>query len=151
MKKLLMTTLACLAACTDPEPTGEAAGAGSASPVVIASNYPLYYFAQWIAVDAIDVRFPVIEGDPANWSPSGEQAGDLQAQVLIVRALDELIERRILEHLPPVLVFGLAGVDPLVLGLKPVIGRNDLRFLEVRSHHRAADAQHCETQHSRTR
>ena len=34
-------------------------------PVVYASNYPLYFFANEIAGDVVDVRLPEMEGDPA--------------------------------------------------------------------------------------
>ena len=35
------------------------------APVVYASNYPLFYFAQEIAGGELDIRLPALEGDPA--------------------------------------------------------------------------------------
>ena len=53
-------------------------------PVIFASNYPLYFFAREIAGDAMDVRMPEIQGDPAYWAPNGDQAAALQAVDLIL-------------------------------------------------------------------
>ena len=54
------------------------------TPVVYASNYPLYYFASEIAGGDLDIRLPAIEGDPAFWAPDGEQVAALQAADLIL-------------------------------------------------------------------
>ena len=53
--------------------------AESESSSVYASNYPLQFFAQEIAGEALDVYLPEIEGDPAYWVPDGEQAAALQS------------------------------------------------------------------------
>ena len=58
--------------------------ADNTSPVVITSNYPLQFFAQEIAGEALDVRLPEIEGDPAYWVPDGEQAAALQSADLVI-------------------------------------------------------------------
>ena len=84
MKSILLFVLVCLAACTEQEPARNSPEAGRSTPVVIASNYPLYFFAQQVAGDAVDVRFPDIVGDPATWLPSGDQAVALQAADLII-------------------------------------------------------------------
>ena len=84
MKTILLLVLVCLTACTEQEPARNSPEAGRSTPVVIATNYPLYFFAQQVAGDAVDVRFPDIVGDPATWSPSGDQAVELQAVDLII-------------------------------------------------------------------
>ena len=58
--------------------------AGPEPLVVYASNYPLQFFAQEIAGDALDVRLPDIDGDPAYWVPDGAQAAALQAADLVI-------------------------------------------------------------------
>jgi zinc transport system substrate-binding protein len=58
--------------------------AGRGKPVVIASNYPLYFFTQQVAGTAVDVRIPDIEGDPASWLPNSEEIAALQAADLII-------------------------------------------------------------------
>jgi zinc transport system substrate-binding protein len=84
MRTLLLIIVMCLAACSEREPAGAGLKAGGEAPVVIATNYPLYFFAQQVAGDAVDVRFPDIEGDPASWSPDGDQAAALQSADLIM-------------------------------------------------------------------
>ncbi len=84
MKTILLLVLVCLAACTEQEPARNSPEAGRSTPVVIATNYPLYFFAQQVAGDAVDVQFPDIVGDPATWLPSGDQAVALQAADLII-------------------------------------------------------------------
>lgn len=84
MKKILLIALFLLAACMDKEAAGPAQEAGVNKPLAIASNYPLYVFAQEIAGDAVEVRFPDIAGDPATWSPDGEAAALLQTADLII-------------------------------------------------------------------
>lgn len=53
-------------------------------PVVYAVNYPLAYFAERIAGDAVEVVFPEMEGDPAFWNPSPEQIVEFQEADLIL-------------------------------------------------------------------
>jgi zinc transport system substrate-binding protein len=54
--------------------------------IVIASNYPLYFFAQQIAGDAggIDIRLPAMTGDPAEWKPDSAAIAELQNADLIL-------------------------------------------------------------------
>ena len=73
-----------LVACTDKEPPSPDLTSSQTKPVVISSNYPLYFFTREIAGDNIEVRFPTIEGDPAMWAPSGEDASKLQNADLLV-------------------------------------------------------------------
>ena len=66
------------------------AGTGSqtaARPLLVASNYPLFYFASQIAGDSEDVPqivLPEIEGDPAFWAPSAEQIQLMQSADLVL-------------------------------------------------------------------
>ena len=52
--------------------------------MVLATNYPLYFFASEIAGDAVDVRMPDIDGDPAMWVPGPADFSQLQAADLII-------------------------------------------------------------------
>ena len=81
---LLFVTLVLLTACTEKQPDGVDLNAVQGRPVVIASNYPLYFFTKEIAGDVIDVRFPEIEGDPAMWAPVGQESADLQNADLLI-------------------------------------------------------------------
>ena len=75
---------ACLAACTGESPTSAEPATDEGRPVVVAANYPLYFFAGELAGDSVDLRFPVIEGDPALWVPDGGQVAELQAADLVL-------------------------------------------------------------------
>jgi len=70
--------------CGDADKTDAADADGGTQPTVYATNYPLTYFAQRIAGDAAEVRFPAIEGDPAFWRPTDEQVVALQDADLIL-------------------------------------------------------------------
>jgi zinc transport system substrate-binding protein len=59
----------------------------AARPLIVASNYPLYYLASQIADDSEDVPqivFPQIEGDPAFWAPSADQIQLMQSADLVL-------------------------------------------------------------------
>lgn len=85
MKKLFFITLASLlVACTEKEPAQFESPVTQGKPVVVTSNYPLYFFATEIAGDAINVRFPSIEGDPAMWAPTADDTALLQAADLLI-------------------------------------------------------------------
>lgn len=85
MKRLFFIALvALLVACTDKEAGDSNTPATQSKPVVVTSNYPLYFFATEIAGDAINVRFPSIQGDPAMWVPIGDDVGVLQAADLLI-------------------------------------------------------------------
>jgi len=71
-------------ACTGEAPDNQAASASHTRPVVVTSNYPLYFFASQIAGDEIDVRFPSIDGDPAMWVPGGDDLAMLQGADLLI-------------------------------------------------------------------
>jgi zinc transport system substrate-binding protein len=54
-------------------------------PTVLVVNYPLYFFASWIAGDAANVEFPAPEGvDPDYWRPSSEVIEQFQQADLIL-------------------------------------------------------------------
>jgi zinc transport system substrate-binding protein len=54
--------------------------------IVLASNYPLYFFAQEIAGNAggIEIRLPAMTGDPAEWKPDSGAVTELQNADLIL-------------------------------------------------------------------
>jgi zinc transport system substrate-binding protein len=80
---LLITMLltACGAEVT-PEPA--AASAEKITPLIITSNYPLYFFAREIAGDSAEVVFPVMDGDPANWKPGSEDIAGMQSADMVI-------------------------------------------------------------------
>jgi zinc transport system substrate-binding protein len=84
MKKIiLLAIVTLLMACTEKEPIGPDSTSRS-KPVVITSNYPLYFFTHEIAGESIKVIFPTIEGDPAMWAPTGPDVAQLQNADLLV-------------------------------------------------------------------
>ncbi len=84
MKRFLLLVSLALAACTGETPAPVESTPDTGPPVVIASNYPLYFFAGELAGDGIDLRFPEIEGDPAFWVPDGAQAAEMQSADLVL-------------------------------------------------------------------
>ena len=79
-----------VAACggDDRQPaTVDAAAPSPAKALVVASNYPLYYFASRIAEgveSAPEIVLPDIDGDPAFWTPGPEQIQLLQSADVIL-------------------------------------------------------------------
>ena len=74
-----------LAACggeSAPEPA--VVGADKTRPLIIASNFPLYFFAREIAGDSAEVIFPSMEGDPVNWKPGSEVIARMQSADLVI-------------------------------------------------------------------
>jgi zinc transport system substrate-binding protein len=85
MKKLLIIAFATLlVACTEKEPADQESTAAASKPVVVTSNYPLYFFTTEIAGNHIEVRFPSMEGDPAMWVPGDEDMSTLQDADLLL-------------------------------------------------------------------
>jgi zinc transport system substrate-binding protein len=84
MKRLLMLLTLILMACTEQAPVETGTTETVDKPVVVTSNYPLYFFASEIAGDAVDVQFPEIDGDPAFWAPDGDDAALLQTANLVI-------------------------------------------------------------------
>ena len=74
--------------------------------------------------------------------PQDPHPGDPERQVLPVGGVDELVEGRIFEGLPPVFVFCRRGLDPLVTGVQPGLLHLDRRAHVVGPHHGAAQDQH---------
>jgi len=79
-----LLTLLLLACSGENAPEPAAAGAVHGKPQIIASNYPLYFFAREIAGDSAHVTFPSMEGDPANWKPGGEAIAQMQSADLVI-------------------------------------------------------------------
>lgn len=70
-----------------PDAAGQpqAAGKASGKPVVAVANYPLKYFAERLAGDRIEVRFPApADEDPAFWQPGDADVGVFQNASLIL-------------------------------------------------------------------
>ncbi len=83
-KTLIIATAALLIACTGEYPADRESTATLSKPVVVTSNYPLYFFTAEIAGNDIDVQFPLIEGDPAMWVPGNGDMGILQDADLLI-------------------------------------------------------------------
>ncbi len=85
MKKLLFwSVLILLGACEEQVTDGSRLDDHVSKPLVLTSNYPLYYFASEIAGDVVNVQMPDIDGDPAMWVPGAADIPQLQAADLIV-------------------------------------------------------------------
>jgi len=80
-----------LAACGEMEDT-QSGNTGTEDrvanrPLVVTSNYPLFFFASQIAGDAKQaprIVLPSIGGDPASWVPTADQIGLLQSADLVL-------------------------------------------------------------------
>lgn len=76
---LLLSSLVFLAACEPDAATAPAEPASDeARPVMVASNYPLYFFASEISGGSVEVILPDIDGDPALWRPGPDDIALLQ-------------------------------------------------------------------------
>jgi len=74
-----------LAACDQSQPGGsDMAESEQGRPLVIASNYPLYFFASQIAGNTVEIVLPDIVEDPANWKPDSAAIEQMQAANLIL-------------------------------------------------------------------
>lgn len=63
----------------------QAGGKPSGKPVVAVANYPLKYFAERLAADLIEVRFPApADEDPAFWQPGDADVAVFQNAALIL-------------------------------------------------------------------
>lgn len=80
----LVLLLIFLSACDEQITSGSEADDGAGKSLVLATNYPLYFFASEIAGDVVDVRMPDIDGDPAMWVPGPSDFSQLQATDLII-------------------------------------------------------------------
>ena len=84
IRTALVLLLVFLSACDEQITGGPEADDGAGKPLVLATNYPLYFFASEIAGDAVDVRMPDIDGDPAMWVPGPSEFSQLQTADLII-------------------------------------------------------------------
>jgi len=85
-RKFLLPLLMLVLTACGGESSSESAeiGISSTRPLIVASNYPLYFFAREIAGDSAEVVFPEMEGDPANWKPGSEDIALLQSADLVI-------------------------------------------------------------------
>lgn len=84
---LVLSGLAFVQGCGSSEEEVSTAPAHEADtpPIVVASNYPLAYFAERIGGDVVDVQFYAKgSGDPAYWQPMPEQIAAMQEADLIL-------------------------------------------------------------------
>lgn len=85
IRHLLIFFMILLTACgTETAPPADISDNDRSRPLVIASNYPLYYFASAIAADSVDLNLPVMEGDPANWNPGAGAIAEMQRADLVL-------------------------------------------------------------------
>jgi len=81
MKRLLpfLSSLFLVAACgPDSAVAPVESVAEEARPMVVATHYPLYFFASEISGGSLEVILPDIEGDPAIWRPDPDDIALLQ-------------------------------------------------------------------------
>jgi len=80
----LLSAVLMIAGCGDADQSEETEAGGNGAPTVYTTNFPLTYFAQRIAGDTAEVRFPEIDGDPAFWEPGDEDVAAMQGADLIL-------------------------------------------------------------------
>jgi zinc transport system substrate-binding protein len=89
-RALLISVVLLVAACSGEDrqtSSKELLATEPKNALVVASNYPMYYFASRIAAgveDAPDIVFPDIDGDPAFWIPDAEQVQLLQSADAVI-------------------------------------------------------------------
>jgi zinc transport system substrate-binding protein len=83
---IAMTTLGLLeVGCDRQVGSGDAGTLTQKPPVVYVVNYPLQYFAQRIAGDRAQIRFPApADRDPASWLPAADRIAEFQSADLVV-------------------------------------------------------------------
>ncbi len=89
MKQLAFAlALTCLLGCerADAPAIGTTDSRDGSSPLIVYTvNYPLAYFAERIAGEFAEVRFPApADLDPAHWSPTPETIADFQTADLVI-------------------------------------------------------------------
>lgn len=84
LRILLCVSLLLLSACKEQINVTSGTATEAGKPVVLTSNYPLYFFASQIAGDAVDIRMPDIDGDPAMWVPASQDLSLMQNVDLII-------------------------------------------------------------------
>ncbi len=81
---LVLVALFFGASCSDKEEPGTP-GPANGKPVVHAVNYPLFYFAERIGGDLVEVKFLApAEGDPAFWNPGEADILAMQSGELLL-------------------------------------------------------------------
>src|SRR6516164_4214769 len=58
-----------------------------------------------------------------------------QREVLIIGDLDQPVENRVVEHLPPVPILLISRIDRRVVGFEPFVGYRRRRRREIGTHH----------------
>ncbi len=82
---LFLLVLFGLIRCGEQAAEADSARVVEEKPVVYASNYPLYFFAEQLAGPLIDLRFPAAEvTDPAYWQPIPDTVVAMQQADLIL-------------------------------------------------------------------
>ena len=85
LRAVLPVIVLCVVGCGPDRPAADASDDRDASPQVYAVNYPLAYFAERIAGDAVDVVFPApADVDPATWSPPVDAVAAFQQADLVL-------------------------------------------------------------------
>lgn len=84
MKRSNYLLLAAVAVCVSACSKSDVEAVAEQAPRVATVNYPLAWFAEQIAGDAVAVVFPEMEGDPAFWKPSAEDVSGYQDADLIL-------------------------------------------------------------------
>ena len=82
-RHVLLLLLILVSACKEPNDKDSVSAEAGITPLVLASNYPLYFFTSRIAGDAVEVRMPEIDGDPAMWVPTSSDLAQIQNAGLI--------------------------------------------------------------------
>lgn len=83
-KFALILFLVFLTACDEPVSGVSESAKIQTKAAVLATNYPLYFFASEIAGDLVDVQMPDIDGDPAMWIPGPSDLTQIQTADLII-------------------------------------------------------------------
>ena len=81
---VLVLVLVFLSACDEPVSGVSESAEINRKATVLATNYPLYFFASEIAGDLVDVQMPDIDGDPAMWIPGPSDLAQIQTADLII-------------------------------------------------------------------
>lgn len=82
---VLLISVGLVACGDDPAPASKVSSEVSQSkPVLIATNYPLHYFATEIAGNSAEIVLPEMAGDPADWKPDSAAISQIQDANLIL-------------------------------------------------------------------
>ena len=84
LRTILCVSLLLLGACKEQAGVMSGTAIEAGKPVVLVSNYPLYFFASEIADDAVEITMPDMDGDPAMWVPTSSELSLIQNADLII-------------------------------------------------------------------